>query len=228
MTRCVFGKTLTAATLIGLWGSAGDAATVLKGVLDPINGLAMLSNDGQSNPSGAIPAGKTIKVSFAIDQGVIAEVFSTVHYRYSYDIIPSDPNAVPFGNDLDGDAQCSFNGSGPDGCYDASYVYDSSQPPVPTRLISNLIVGQTSLSYDLFRPAGFDTCDQPVFDVECRVRWSVFNDFQFTVASRKPVGYTLRFGDPTGVPEPASWAMLITGFALAGRALRRPKRLAQA
>jgi hypothetical protein len=38
-----------------------------------------------------------------------------------------------------------------------------------------------------------------------------YDDFRFETAG----------GNPGGVPEPASWAMLITGFGLAGAALRR-------
>ena len=30
---------------------------------------------------------------------------------------------------------------------------------------------------------------------------------------------------PTGVPEPASWALMLSGFGLAGVALRRQRRL---
>jgi choice-of-anchor A domain-containing protein len=36
-----------------------------------------------------------------------------------------------------------------------------------------------------------------------------------------PYGGTLLDGNPTSVPEPASWTMLITGFGLTGTALRR-------
>ncbi|PZO87467.1 MAG: hypothetical protein DI623_14690 [Sphingomonas sanxanigenens] len=35
------------------------------------------------------------------------------------------------------------------------------------------------------------------------------------------------FGDPAGVPEPATWAMLVAGFGLTGFAMRRrTKRVA--
>ena len=196
------------------------AAVVMSGVLEPVSGWAVLSNEGADNPSSAIAPGKRITVSFTIDNGIIAEVLSTLQYRWSYEIIPSNPDALRFGNDIDGSEACTFNGAGADGCFDTS-LGNPSLPLRPTSLINNLIVGQRSLSYDLFRPARFDTCDEPVLDTVCRSQWTIFNDFQFSIATHKPVGYTLRFSDPTAVPEPAAWAMLIVGFGAMGATLRR-------
>lgn len=39
---------------------------------------------------------------------------------------------------------------------------------------------------------------------------------------------SVRPGDPNAIPEPATWAMLITGFGLVGAAARRRRTLAQA
>ena len=214
--RMVAGLMVAASMLPG----SAEASTVFRGVLDPVNGWAVLSNDGAPNPSSTLAPGKRMTVSFSIDHGVIAEVLSTLQYRWSYDIIPSDPDAAPFGNDIDGSEACSFNGPGVDGCFDTS-LGDPSQPLKPASLITNLIVRQKRLSYDLFRPAGFDTCDKPVLDSVCRSQWTIFNDFRFSIASQKPVGYTLSFSNPGAVPEPADWAMLITGFGAMGATLRR-------
>jgi hypothetical protein len=43
------------------------------------------------------------------------------------------------------------------------------------------------------------------------------------VSSDQPFSYDVTFGDaaPRGVPEPATWAMMILGFGLVGGALRR-------
>ena len=47
----------------------------------------------------------------------------------------------------------------------------------------------------------------------------------------RPASFSLErlgSGEPTGVPEPATWAMLIAGFGLAGAALRQRRALAAA
>lgn len=199
---------------------AAESSTMMTGLLKPVDGWAMLANEGANNPSSAIAPGKRITVSFTIDNGVVAEVLSTLQYRWSYDIIPSNPDTLTFGNDVDGSEACTFNGTGADGCFDTS-LGDPSLPLRPASLITNLVVGQKSLSYDLFRPAGFDTCDTPVLDNVCRSHWTIFNDFRFSVAAHKPVIYTLSFSNPGAVPEPAAWAMLIAGFGATGATLRR-------
>lgn len=214
------------AVLFGVMPATAEAATVMTGLLEPVNGWAVLSSDGASNPSSAIPPGKRVTVSLAIDNGVIAEVLSTLLYRWSYDIVPSDPAALPFGNDIDGSEACSFNGGGADGCFDTS-VGDPALPLRPANLITNLIVGQKSLSYDLFRPAGFDKCGTAVADSVCRSQWTIFNDFQFSIAAHKPVSYTLSFSSPTAVPEPATWAMLLCGFGGVGALLRHRRPMPQ-
>ena len=49
----------------------------------------------------------------------------------------------------------------------------------------------------------------------------------FTDTSENWHGFTIGIGAPAGVPEPASWAMLIAGFGLVGATMRR-RRLAAA
>ena len=52
-----------------------------------------------------------------------------------------------------------------------------------------------------------------------------YNNFMYTQAGTQGFWQTTAFGDlPSAVPEPATWAMMITGFGLAGTAIRRRRQ----
>jgi hypothetical protein len=50
-------------------------------------------------------------------------------------------------------------------------------------------------------------------------------EFGGQVSGTSPVGYTLTITSAGGVPEPDSWALMITGFGMIGAGLRRARRL---
>ena len=50
------------------------------------------------------------------------------------------------------------------------------------------------------------------------------NEYQYTGGGRAVTGGRVLLDVPSAVPEPATWAMMITGFGLAGAALRRHGR----
>lgn len=196
--------------------ASANAATDVYGILWPVDGKAtLLSPPYLFDPAAMVPAGKRATVSFSVFDGVIADVVSTLQYRWTYGIVPSNPNAVPFGNDVDGTEVCTFSGAGPGGCYTEGFM-EPGQSLRPSLLMTNLVVSPQSISYDLYRPPSFDRCDHPTYDEVCSSSWTMSNDYQFTVASDKVFTFKLSVSDPMAVPEPASWAMMIAGFGAIG------------
>jgi hypothetical protein len=205
---------------------------VYTGTLEPNDGFVTIYNDLinghlDPDPTAKLFDNSQLKVSLSIDQGVIAEVSSFLNINWSYDEYDAEypgnlyPDAST-GNGYSWYEACEFNSYGPDGCY---YVPQDPQAPLfPAQLIKGLNVASRSLSYNILLPHSYDRCDYQ-FVGRCSEYWAVSNEYNFRVASRKPVTYTLRFGDPVsmGVPEPASWAMMIAGFGLVGGSLRKKR-----
>lgn len=121
-------------------------------------------------------------------------------------------------------------------------VFDDAIPTMGATsgiTINNLNIALSSaISYDYF--SGYMTIgglDQGVGDLGS---WS--DDFRLIIANASQENHTFThltyveygtgvfwsttaFGDPpSAVPEPATWAMMITGFGLAGTAIRRRRQ----
>ena len=195
-------------------------AVTFTGVLNPVDGFAVFNFPWEPDPGFEFDEGKT-QVSFSINNGVIYEANVSTHGHYSYDVIPSNPNAAPWGNDASWDEACFFNTSFPEGCHNISYNFPSEQGGA--FFMSGLSVGQKNLTYNVIVPKGFDNCDNPVFDVECRLEWTARpSAADIKIASHKPVAWSISFKNVAGaVPEPASWATMIAGFGLIGSTMRR-------
>lgn len=192
-------------------------AVTFTGVINPVDGFAFFNFPWEPDPGFEFDEGKT-QVSFSINNGVIYEASTGIHLHFSYDIIPSDPNQAPWGNDYGWDEGCFFNGPGEEGCYNTTFPYE----PNSAQQIGNFSVGQRSLSFTVTKPESFDNCDNSVFDVDCRHVWTTRPEYaDIKIASYKPISWSLSFKNvAVAVPEPASWAMMIAGFGLAGGTLR--------
>lgn len=84
-------------------------------------------------------------------------------------------------------------------------------------------MGHDTLTVMFAPPAGFDFCTPfPGFLIDCYSSYEFYAAF-FDIAVLTPLSrpVTFTFYDALPVPEPASWALLIAGFALTGTALRR-------
>ncbi len=213
-------RNLYLAALVAALPIQAQAATIYTGTLNPVDGFAYLSSIGEPNPSWYMPSGSSMLISFSINQGVIAEAeaFANVSATYQYRV-EGYPDTLFANTDFIAAEGCSFNTSSADGCY------ANGPAPYPSSFIKNLKVDQRSLSYELYRPASFDNCDRGIIGGNCSLEWFVDSSYSFTAFSRKPVSYTLTFGDPirSAVPEPASWAMMIAGFGLLGSAIRKQR-----
>jgi hypothetical protein len=205
---------LALASLLSMLPFQAQAATVIKGTIDPVDGFGWITSD-YPNPTYFIPSGSKTKVTLDIKSGVIAEAEVTSRWFFSFDEYTSGNPRLNIGNDYSGSEACSFNGGGPDGCF-ATDADGFSR----SRFLTGLSVGQQALSFSLFRPADFDHCTDTSVG-RCNSFWDVNADYGFKIAAQRPVSYTLTFSDAGAVPEPASWAMMIAGFGLIGGILRK-------
>jgi len=219
-----FGKML-AVLALGVATQAG--AVTFTGVLNPVDGFAIFNFPWGDNPSFELDEGNT-KVDFSISVGVIYEAYASTQLHFSYDIVPSYPGAVMFGEDYTWSEGCFYNSTVSDGCYytDPPFPFD----PSVSNHISGFSVGQKTVSYAVTRPESFDNCDNPVLDTECRNIWTARPDYaEIKIASHRPVSWSLSFKNVAGVvPEPDVWMMMIAGFGLLGTTLRRARRVEQA
>jgi hypothetical protein len=211
-----FGKMLA---LLALGVAAQAGAVTFTGVINPVDGFAIFNFPWEPDVGFEFDEGKT-QVNFSISTGVIYEAFVSNGLYFSYDIVPSDPGAVMFGEDYSWNEGCFFNSSFGDGCYytDPPFPFDPSK----SNHINGFGVGQKTLSYALTRPESFDNCDNPVPDTECRNIWIARPDAaEIKIASHRPVSWSLSFKNVAGaVPEPGRWAMMIAGFGMIGASLR--------
>ncbi len=219
------------AALAALPSVQTQEATIYAGTVDPVDGFGWILSpwgpDGPlPNPTYFLPDGYSMKVTLDIASGVIAEANTWVRVGFAYDDwtaeYPGDkyPDANT-GNSFSWMEACHFNSSSPDGCFLEDFAPSSEYGP--SQRITDFTVGQRTLSYEINRPLEFNNCDHQFVGM-CSNFWSVANEqYEFKIAAQRPVSYTLTFGDPirSAVPEPASWAMMIAGFGLAGATLRR-------
>ena len=136
--------------------------------------------------------------------------------------IPTDDGEIPYlnGNEYLWSPTCSSTLGAP-ACSDGGAL--------STLLSGNLLRG------DLSVPPSFNTCYpfNGVYYVDCADSFTVNGvavdlSVLARVADGTSVTFTFYDADPTVVPEPAAWAMMIAGFGLVGAALRRRKGLAAA
>ncbi len=131
-------------------------------------------------------------------------------------------------DDSDNDETTFFNGN--------EYIYSpfcevstgtpacGSLPPLRATLADNL------LKFVVQLPPGYNNCT-PTFTVagDCAESFSLFNaNWDIFVNTSGPVTFTFYDTDPSLVPEPATWALLIGGFAATGAMLRRRRTHAAA
>lgn len=86
-------------------------------------------------------------------------------------------------------------------------------------------VTPTMATGQLSTPRGFDKPCTPATLNNCSFHYDpqsgVFDGYFRVTSLGSPYGATLTIGDFAAVPEPATWAMMIIGFGMAGSALRR-------
>lgn len=194
-------------------------AVTFTGTLDPVDGFAEFNFE---DVVGALGAPSLKSFTFSITNGVIAEANIYAYYRFAYD--DYDENGYETGNDYWDYETCSFNSSGPEGCWNTfipgEYEYQSTW-------MKDLSVGQRSLTFNVNQPRTFNECTDPPAVGRCSYYWDGDISPQIKIASYRPVNFTwtsTTFGG--AVPEPASWAMMIAGFGLMGSTLRRRPRYA--
>ena len=208
-----------------------SAATfIIKDTVDPVNGLVSIYNFSDANGLPYDPVrlfladNSKMKVSLSINNGVIAEAYSYFPVLYAYDDYDFyDGYHVNSGEDYHFDELCRYNSGDVDGCHSLN-MFDPTDPYGPPQLTSGFQVGTQTLSYTIFRPHSYDHCT-PLSVGICSEFWDIGNEYDFTIFSHKPVSYTLKFTSlgKVAVPEPASWAMMIAGFGLVGRAMRKKR-----
>ena len=119
--------------------------------------------------------------------------------------------------------------SGADGCGFGGTC--TGYPFGTPAFLNNPTFGDTFVEFTINAPKSYYDCGSVAVGV-CGQRWDFQEIFNAEIVGSGPKSFTVTYsGDkeyiPPSVPEPASWAMMIAGFGLAGIALRRtsPKQL---
>lgn len=117
--------------------------------------------------------------------------------------------------------------------------------PATFRITDAFVTGDVFSLYDgaiLLAKTTFTTTAEPI-DAYYGTAWSDTSysrlsylvgpgSYSFTItgdgAGGVPAGFAVRLDTTSAVPEPATWAMMITGFGLVGGAMRRRVATAQA
>jgi hypothetical protein len=194
------------------------AVTVVTGTANPVNGTASIVGSLLNTPYEV--KGQTTQVRFEIRSGELASSYQSLfwiitdHYKN-----PDYPDLI-FENDTSGSDYCGSDQ--PSVCPGGI-----GNPPPASPFLSGFSSTTHSTNLQLFQPASFDHCDQPIFDTDCARDYSLgLADYAFEVKSDKQISYKFVIGDPkfvnASVPEPASWMMMIAGFGLVG-AMRRTR-----
>jgi len=146
-------------------------------------------------------------ITLSIDHGKLTDAIFLVSFALDYSEFEADNPTVDQGEDLFGLEECDFGA----GCY------ATPQKDEAAYHLTNFRQSNRSISFDLNRPKDFNVCGN-VFGVNCSNTWTLNAFFGGVAMSSKPIHYLVSV---TSVPEPASWAMMIAGFGMAGAALRR-------
>lgn len=202
---------LAAAGLIHIAPAAAAVGIFYQSTVDPVDGRA--SFNGGFNQSTAYPnsiLAKTYRVT--VDTGSINElswVFDPEEQRLWWERIGPDEPFMMNGNEYNFAEYCNVE---PGGTCDT----------VPGGV---MLTGNVGHVRQAFTP-GYNDCAAALTELitanfigisgDCAVTFVAQHSFFIDVASTAPVTLTI-----ASIPEPGSWALLMTGFGLVGGALRR-------
>lgn len=184
-----------------------SAAFTPDGYVSSSDGIPILG------PFASVPAGTTKTITLTYTGGTLQSGAFSIDSHYNYKTIDADGSVAE--NDLSEYISCVF------GLSETTRCYQNQGGEFPTDLASiefqegQAILRVTSLpAYDNCATAPGWHC------AEYRTGSAVFFDAAFS--TENGVTYDLAVSDPSSpVPEPATWAMMIAGFGMAGAALRR-------
>ena len=201
-------KLMLAASLLGAWSTAASAAVSFSSnpfdTLPPTAGQVLVNNfDGLTNPSFNFSGG-TIRIG-NVTNVAAAPAFDSTHYE-----------AAEFGN--------SFTLTGP--ILKSMSVYFGSLDTY--NLITFKGAGGFTQSFTgsaLFAPAN-GSRTSPSANRQFFFTFSAADKVdQVVFSSGKPAfEFDNIFAAVSGVPEPATWTMMILGFGMAGLLLRGERR----
>ena len=124
-------------------------------------------------------------------------------------------------------APCAPNGlsCGADLRLDNALTYQATQgwryPTLPEFLNRPAVADFGTKCASAWFNSGYSHCD--ILDAQAGYVWDY--GFNITSGGTNPAAETWVIRGGSGTPEPAAWAMMIAGFALAGASLRRRRAL---
>jgi hypothetical protein len=179
------------------------ASTVFQGSINPPDGINIQS-------AGDYRPGQT-RVSLKVAGTEFDGGSSYLIVRHSYSIF--DQNGADVGDDIYLQDDCDFGA----GFSCAGAPDPGTGLPTPLNFMRDIVFTPTEFSYTVTRPQNYDNCNGQI-GVICAEGWD-FSDGLF-FGTKGAGTYTLSY---TAVPEPASWAMMLSGFGLVGSIMRRKK-----
>lgn len=246
------GKLLTAA-LTGLVLTTAAPSAALAVVLPPATADIWTAVVGDFNDPGSVPIPSSATaqgprgsvVGSVTANGVDGPEVSVIagpgtegnaHLTYYFDVVGPQGELAPI--DLTGTLQTTgttgdlavaeitgaANAAACSGDFEQCFIYSAVYPTVQLNMVLHVPTNTVeSLTITAFAEGsltgGFTADVDPLLTVDPSAGGGDPNQFSILVSPgvyNGPVG-------PAGVPEPATWALMITGFGIVGAALRRQR-----
>jgi len=208
-----------------LAASSVSAATIFTGTAEiASDGSRFISLD--VNLRAFVPPRSSTQVSLNVQGGTLVsgsvELLNGFDYYAFVDHPPFDD-----GEDLDISSVCTFGGA--TNCFSDPSSLSNAFDPTHTQFLSDFGTSPTGIHYTAttFRDFGalagdLNSCVPAVLNQVCAVRGRfALNTIFARVEGDGPISFTATFSNPTSIPEPGSWAMMIAGLGIAGVMLRR-------
>jgi Protein of unknown function (DUF642)/PEP-CTERM motif len=221
IAKTTLAAALSAAALLGLAGQAAATDLVTNGSFEDITGAAYQGWGGYTFGAGFSTLPSWTVVSGSVDVTTNASGWSPAY---------AGVNSLDINGWEAGEISQSFADKA-GATYTVSFAYSRNAAGAPDPATADVSVGgQTVHVSSQNDPSQFGTVGAMLWKTDSFTFVGTGHD-SITLAATVPGNGGVFFDDiqvngPAAVPEPASWALMIGGFGLAGAALRRRRSAA--